>query len=324
VPAEAAGEGHLSPEDVYGFIEKTLSRSRLRQAETHLDACPQCVRYLATLLSADQPASPEEEAALARMPAPSPAEIMARLRARIIATSPGSASRKRPRLGWKRMIPAVAALGVIIATFVLMQYLVIAPMRSRRLVAQAINNLVAVRQGTGRVPLRYIPEFRRARVTRSGFDTPDPTEQEIEAAIESRFRRAVELAPRGLEARLGLGLFLLDRGDMEEAETQLRQALELDPGSVEAQNGLAVLYYERALRNPDRAEAFRREGLALLQELSQSDPDNLMVAYNLAVFYQDLGLLPEARQAWTVYLAKDPTSEWAEVASDNLRSLGFN
>jgi hypothetical protein len=49
-----------------------------------------------------------------------------------------------------------------------------------------------------------------------------------------------------------------------------------------------------------------------------------MVAYNLAVFYQDLGLLPEARQAWTVYLAKDPTSEWAAVASDNLRSLGFN
>jgi len=103
----------------------------------------------------------------------------------------------------------------------------------------------------------------------------------------------------------------------------LREALELDPNEVEAINGLGVLYFERSLRDPSRAGELKREGLSLLLRAREIDPDNLMVLYNLAVFYQETGAFLTARQAWLAYMDKDARSEWSEVARENLRSLGF-
>ena len=220
-------------------------------------------------------------------------------------------------------MPVAAAVAGMALFLVWVQSYVIAPLRSRNLVARAITDLISLRQGTGRVPLRYIAGFQRALVTRSGFDQADPAEQAMEAEIESRLRRAVELAPRELGTRIALGLYLLDSGRLDEAEASLREALELDPNEVEAINGLGVLYFERSLRDPSRAGELKREGLSLLLRAREIDPDNLMVLYNLAVFYQETGAFLTARQAWLAYMDKDARSEWSEVARENLRSLGF-
>jgi tetratricopeptide (TPR) repeat protein len=275
---------------------------------------------VATVLGSDRPASTEEEAALSQIPESTPAELLARLRGRIIATSPGS--QRRFRLNWGTVLPVAAAAVAFAILFVLMHSYVVAPVRSRRLAAQAIAELVTIRQGTGRVPLRYISGFDRARVTRSGFDVVDPAEEAVEAAIESRFRRAVELAPREVQARLGLGLFLLDSGRLDESEAQLREAWELDPHSVRVINGLGVLYFERSRQDPDRAAELKREGLDLLQRAQAMDPENLMVSYNLAVFYQEMGSITAARRAWLAYLDRDRRSEWAQVARENLELIG--
>jgi Flp pilus assembly protein TadD len=160
-------------------------------------------------------------------------------------------------------------------------------------------------------------------VTRSGFDLADPEERAIETSIESRLRRAIEIAPREAGARTALGLFLLDSARLDEAETLLREALALDPDSVEALNGLSVIYFDRARRQPSQTEELRQEGLALLRRALAIDEHNLMILYNLAVFYQEAGSPQTARRAWLAYTSQDGTSEWAAVAQENLRLLGF-
>lgn len=313
-------EGHLSPEEVYHFIEGTLSRSRRAEVEDHLDACVDCLRDVAAVLGSDKPPSADEEAALNGLPSATPAELLDRLRARIIETSPSS----QRRTEWSHMrttLPIAAAIAGFAILFFVTQTYVIAPMSSRRLVEQATDALISIRQGTGRVPLRYIPGFERARVTRSGFDVADPEEKAIESEIEMRFRRAVAVSPKEVTARLALGLFLLDAGRLSEAETELQKASELAPNSVAVLNGMAVLYFEKALREPNQAAPFMREGLGLLQRARSIEPKNLMVLYNLAVFYQETGSANLAAQYWLGYLAQDPNSEWSQVAQENLDLL---
>ena len=315
-------EGHLSPEEVYHFIEGTLSRSQRAEVEDHLDSCVDCLRDVATAFGSEKPPSANEEAALNEHPHPTPAELLTRLRSRIIETSPSS-QRKLPWSQLRTTLPIAAAVAGFAILFFVIQSYVIAPMSSRRLVAQATDALINIRQGTGRVPLRYIPGFERARVTRSGFDVTDPEQEAIEAEIELRFRRAVALAPNEVTAKLALGLFLLDAGRLKEAETELREASELAPESVTVAvlNGMAVLHFEKALREPDQAAALMREGLGLLQRARSIEPENLMVLYNLAVFYQEAGSGNLAAQYWLAYLTQDPSSEWSQVARENLDLL---
>lgn len=312
---------HLEPEDVYGLIEKSLSNKRRREVEEHLDECAVCVRYVASVLAAEAPPSAEEEASLEEMPGSNLDDLLARLRPAIVATSP--ASHRLPSLTWTSMWKVAAGVAGF-ALFLWLAYAhVIAPLRSRNLIAQATTDLVALRQATGRLPLRYIPEFARARVTRSGFDLADPEEHSMEEAIGSRLRRAVELAPRDARARTALGLFFLDTGRLDDAEAQLQEAVDIDPQSVEALNGLSVIDFDRALRTPSRADELRQEGLALLRRALAIDGRNLMILFNLAIYYQETGQAQEARRAWLAYTSQDGTSEWSAVAQENLRSLGF-
>jgi cytochrome c-type biogenesis protein CcmH/NrfG len=318
-------DGHLEPEDVYGFIEKSLSARRSREVQDHLDRCAECVRYVATVLAAEAPPTGEEDAVLSRSPDSSARDLLARLRPRIVATSPPShrLPHRTARLTWAKVLPVAAGI-VGFALFSWWAYAtVISPLRSRNLIAQATTDWIVLRQGTGRLPLRYVPGFQRGHATRSGFDSADSDEQALEISIESRLRRAIELAPRDARARTALGLFLLDAARLDEAETLLREALELDPDSVEALNGLSAIYYDRSLRQPSQAEELRQEGLTLLRRALTIDEHNLMVLYNLAVFYQEDGLPQTARRAWLAYTSHDATSEWAAVAQENLKLLGF-
>ena len=141
-----------------------------------------------------------------------------------------------------------------------------------------------LRQATGSIPLRYIMEFERAGVVRSGFDTVNDAEFQLVANL----RAAVERAPE-TEALLMLGLLLLDDGQLDEAEELLTRVREQAPGSVSAVNGLAVVHYERAQNDPDGGHAFHQKGLALLREAEALDPEDLSVLYNYGKFYQGDG-----------------------------------
>ena len=311
---------HLTSEEAFRFKDKSLTKRQSREVEDHLDECLDCVEYLAAVARSTRPVTREEEEALSHIPARTPQELLERLRPQIAASSPGAARPRRTgfQWDWSKLVPAAAAAAVLLTTFVTLQYYVIGPARGRQMAATAMGNLVTLRQETGRVPLRYIPEFKRARVTRSAFDTVHPGE----AAVEEQLRQAADLAPNALETRLALGLFLLDKGALDEAESNLGRALELEPGSTLATNGLAVVYYERAIRNAPQANALLRKGIALLQSAKRESPDDLQVAFNLAMLYQESGAKAVAREHWTTYLEMDPDSEWGDVATEKLEDLG--
>ena len=301
-PSLAAPGDHLAPDEIYELIEKRLSRRKLRAAEAHLDACAECVETLAMVLRAERPASRDEQAVLAGIPEPTSSELLEAIRPHIGPRS--------PREEWKPILATfvVGALLIALGLFARNQYWL--PAASRRAATETLSALVNLRQATGRLPLRYITEFDRAGIVRSGFDTTDAVEQ----GLIFNLRAAVERAPEP-EAVLVLGLLLLDDGELEEAERLLTRVSEERPGSVGALNGLAVVYYEKARRNTDDAYALQQEGLAFLHEAERLDPTDLRVLFNYGKFYEALEMHVAASKSWQRYLEHDKVSQWAENAA---------
>ena len=305
--------GHLEPLDFHDFLEGTLSRSRRREIDSHLDACADCVETLSMILRADRPASREEQAELARIPEPVATEVAARLRPAIAASAPRT---RNASVDWTALLAAATILISIGAGGWYLYNERWLPASSRRIARETLSAMVELRQATGRIPLRYITEFERASVTRSSFDEKDPAE----AALLSKLRTAVDRAPTK-EAILTLGLLLLDDGELDEAESLFRQALETETASVDALNGLAVVYYEKAQRDSEGSYRLLQRGLAYLRQAQAAAPEDLRVLYNFGRYYEALNMNSAAIQAWSRYLEKDKASQWAEEAVYQLAPL---
>ncbi len=305
--------GHLDLSDFHDLLEGKLARGRKREVDSHLDGCSDCVETLAMIVRADRPASREEQAELARIPEPVATEVAARLRPAIAASAPRT--RNAP-VDWTALLAAATILISIGAGGWYLYNERWLPASSRRIARETLSAMVELRQATGRIPLRYITEFERASVTRSGFDEKDPAE----AALLSKLRTAVDRAPVK-EAVLTLGLLLLDDGELDEAESLFRQALETDAASVDALNGLAVVYYEKARRDSEGSYRLLQRGLAYLRQAQAAAPEDLRVLYNFGRYYEALDMNSAAIQAWSRYLEKDKASQWAEEAVYQLAPL---
>jgi tetratricopeptide (TPR) repeat protein len=303
--------GHLEPFDFHDFIEGTLPRGRRRDVEAHLEVCAECVETLSAIVRADRPASPEEQAELARTPLPSASEVVARMRPAIVASAP-----KPGAIEWKPLLAAAMVLLSLGSAGWHVYTRSWLPASSRRIASETLAAMVELRNATGRIPLRYITEFERASVTRSSFDEVDPAEQALLARLEA----AVERAPVK-ESLLTLGLLLLDDGQLDEAESCFHRVLELDGASADALNGLAVVYYERARSEPEGSYARLQRGLAYLRQAQAAAPEDLRVLYNFGRYYQALEMIPAAIQAWGRYLEKDEASPWAEEAAYELAQI---
>jgi tetratricopeptide (TPR) repeat protein len=265
------------------------------------------------VVRADRPASREEQEKLARIPAPGASDVVERLRPAIAAAAPGSRGAAR---AWTPLLLAAALLVSLggLSWYVYTRSWL--PSASRRTAAETLSAMVELRQATGRIPLRYIPEFERASVTRSGFDEDDPAEE----ALVAKLRDAVNRAPVK-EAVLTLGLLLLDNGELDEAESLFEKVLEEEPRSADALNGLAVVYYERAQRDSQNSYRLLQRGLAYLRQAGSAAPEDLRVLYNFGRYYEALEMRPAAIQAWSRYLEKDKASQWAEEAAFQLAQL---
>lgn len=296
---------HLGPEEIFELIEGKLSRRKTVAAEAHLDGCPDCVETLAMVLRSERPASRAEQRILAETPEPRTEELLEVLRPHI-----GPAVRRQE---WKTIFLALIVAAVLLGTGLFVRNHYWLPAVSRRAATEALESLVELRQSTGRIPLRYITEFERAGVVRSGFDT---TEAEGEALIHN-LRQIVERAPEP-RAVLTLGLMLLDAGELDEAERFLTRASEALPDSAGALNGLAVVYHEKAQQEPENAYAHLQNGLGYLRRAERIDPNDLRVLYNYGKFYQALDMHAAADKAWTRYLEHDQVSEWAAEAAYQL------
>ena len=80
-------------------------------------------------------------------------------------------------------------------------------------------------------------------------------------------------------------LDLMADGKLEKAVAAYRESLAVDPAFTEAMHGLA-----RALQDLQRYD----EAIAVAQQITNLDPDDVLAHTSLSVLYQKKGMIPEA------------------------------
>ena len=122
-----------------------------------------------------------------------------------------------------------------------------------------------------------------------------------------------------------LGRFYLARGNFEQAKEQFEQALRLEPQNAELESDLAAAFLElgKAERNNDEQSAAKNfeSSLEHINRALQLNNSLLDALFNRGLVLQELSRLPEAEDAWRIYLQKDSTSPWAEEANRHLRAI---
>jgi tetratricopeptide (TPR) repeat protein len=120
----------------------------------------------------------------------------------------------------------------------------------------------------------------------------------IDEAIAAA-RRVAVLAPGYAAAHRRLGLWLLDRDDVDGAERALSRAIELEPDDASGWAGLARVYLQRN-RNERAAD--------LLEKLLARLPGNRYALQLLGTAYRRLGRMHEAEFALALGMAGEPSS----------------
>ena len=87
------------------------------------------------------------------------------------------------------------------------------------------------------------------------------------------------------EDRYYAALDLMGDGKLEEAVVAYRESLAADPTFTETMHGLA-----RALQDLQRYD----EAIAVAQQITELDPDDVLAHTSLSVLYQKKGMIPEA------------------------------
>jgi Tfp pilus assembly protein PilF len=114
------------------------------------------------------------------------------------------------------------------------------------------------------------------------------------------FEQAVKLRPKSGEARINLGTNLARRGKMALAENEFKEGLALEPGSFDANRNLGSFY----LRGGGIAAA-----VPYLEKARKVNPASYDNGYDLALAYEALGRLPEARHEIQELLKQKDTAE---------------
>lgn len=112
-----------------------------------------------------------------------------------------------------------------------------------------------------------------------------------------QFRKAIELRPDCVAARIDLANVLAQRGQVDEAISQLRKAIEFEPRDAMAHYNLGLF-----LLQSGRTE----QGLAQLQQALELAPDSMDTHMALARFYRRHGQLEQALAHYAAALRAKP------------------
>ncbi|HEY0156476.1 MAG TPA: CHAT domain-containing protein [Thermoanaerobaculia bacterium] len=144
----------------------------------------------------------------------------------------------------------------------------------------------------------------------------DPAHMKLTGAAGEVVERAQN--DPSAEAQHHAGVAMLLTRNAEEATARLERAAAKAP-SARAWNDLAAARYAAAsgLGRP----ALYVQALAAADHALQLDEDLPEALFNRALILERLGLADAAREAWSRYLAVDPSSKWAEEARTHLAEL---
>lgn len=150
---------------------------------------------------------------------------------------------------------------------------------------------------------------------------PEPADQKRLRRIEVSLIEATEKNPNA-QTHHALGVFDLTQQKYADAIKEFQSALKFADQSAQIHNELGSVYFELA-----RTEAGDKQIEHLAQSLEEFtratklDPNLLEALFNLALARQELKMPREARESWTLYLQKDPSSRWADEARKNLARI---
>lgn len=119
-----------------------------------------------------------------------------------------------------------------------------------------------------------------------------------------------------------LGRLYLAERNFVKAREQFEKALQKDPRDPQLQSdmGATLLELGQASDDGQRLRYFA-ESLQYLDRALESNSSLPEALFNRALVYQNMPLLPQAKEAWLRYLQIDSTSPWAKEAERNLKLL---
>jgi tetratricopeptide (TPR) repeat protein len=141
----------------------------------------------------------------------------------------------------------------------------------------------------------------------------------------SRLRTAATESPSAASLR-ALGQWYLTERKYDEAIDQFNKALALDANDAKSHVDLGAALLEKGKLDSGEAEGVRSvenfsRSLEHINKGLQLDSSLLEGYFNRALLYQHMIEPRLAEAAWREYLQKDPNSQWADEAKQNLKRL---
>jgi tetratricopeptide (TPR) repeat protein len=201
---------------------------------------------------------------------------------------------------------------LLIAVVVLAVYL------TRRVNGDELAELRSIYQQSRPTETR-ISEFGYAPLTQLR-GAPESADKNRLRHIENSLIERTEKNPNQ-RTHHALGVFYLTQQKYPDAIKEFEAALKFGD-DAKIYNDLGGAYFERAKTEP---EDKRLEDLApSLEEFTKAtklDGNLLEALFNKSLALQEMRMRREAKESWTLYLQKDPSSPWAEEARKNLKRL---
>src|ERR1044072_5075932 len=173
---------------------------------------------------------------------------------------------------------------------------------------------------TSRPTETRISEFDYAPLTQLRGPT-EAGEQNRLRLIENRLLEAVESAPTA-ENLHALGIYHLTQQRYPEAIKEFESALKLAKQDAKIHSDLGVAYFESAnAKGKDQRLEDLSHSLEEFSKATDLDSKLLEALFNKSLALQQLGLSRPAKESWTLYLQKDPSSPWADEARKNLARI---
>lgn len=138
----------------------------------------------------------------------------------------------------------------------------------------------------------------------------DARRETLPQAVEA-YRRAIELSPGWVDARINLGTAHYQMSELGEARRAFESAIEADEGSATAHFNLGCVLDD--LEEYDKA-------ILHLRRAANIAPQHADTHFNLALVLEKRGKTGKAREHWATYLRLQPRGPWAEYARTRLRT----
>lgn len=150
---------------------------------------------------------------------------------------------------------------------------------------------------------------------------PEPDELRRLRRIENILIAAVEEKP-GANTHHALGIFFLTQHKYEDAIKEFENAIRFDDGIAKIHNDLGSAHFEIAKTGAtERKFDELARSLEQFTKATELDGNLLEALFNKSLALQELRMPRQAKESWTLYLEKDPSSPWAEEARKNLTRI---